>query len=167
ALYESLGPKGARAGIVDVTAGSNTARLPDGKIVPGFSAAPGFDIASGWGTINAGLFVPSLVAATRADGQESAARQQAATQLSGLELAVTISVAHIPSGSGAQLTAGGFLPGHPARLSIDGRFISVLTASSRGIVRYRISPSALRLRPGRHVVTLTSMLITETTGFSS
>jgi hypothetical protein len=34
-------------------------------------------------------------------------------------------------------------------------------------VRYRISPSALKLRPGRHVVTLTSMLITETTGFSS
>jgi len=167
ALYESLGPKGARAGIVDVTAGSNTARLPDGKIVPGFSAAPGFDIASGWGTINAGLFVPSLVAATRADGQESAARQQAATQLSGLEHAVTISVAHIPSGSGAQLTAGGFLPGHPVRLSIDGRFIAVLTASSGGTVRYRISPSALKLRPGRHVVTLTSMLITETTGFSS
>ena len=167
ALYESLGPKGARAGIVDVTAGSNTARLPDGKIVPGFSAAPGFDIASGWGTINAGLFVPSLVAATRADGQESAARQQAATQLSGLEHAVTISAAHIPSGSEAQLTAGGFLPGHPVRLSIDGRFIAVLTASSGGTVRYRISPSGLKLRPARHVVTLTSMLITETTGFSS
>jgi hypothetical protein len=111
--------------------------------------------------------VPSLVAATRADGQESAARQQAAAQLSGLGHAVTIPAKSIPSGGSAQLTAGGFLPGHPVRLSIDGRFISVLTASPAGTVRYRISPSALRLTSGHHVVTLTSMLITQTTGFSS
>ena len=32
--------------------------------MPGFTAGKGFDVASGWGTVNAAKFVPSLVAAT-------------------------------------------------------------------------------------------------------
>jgi subtilase family serine protease len=42
-------------GIVDVTSGNNSF---DG--VTGFSAAPGYDLASGWGTIDAAKFVPAL-----------------------------------------------------------------------------------------------------------
>jgi subtilase family serine protease len=56
ALYQ-LGPVGAGAGLVDVTSGDNSYAG-----VPGFSAGPGFDIASGWGTVNAAAFVPALVA---------------------------------------------------------------------------------------------------------
>ncbi|MFI5610603.1 S8 family serine peptidase [Amycolatopsis sp. NPDC051903] len=60
ALYTKLGPKGTKAGIVDVVTGDNS---QDG--VEGFTAAPGFDIASGWGTVDASVFVPALVKALR------------------------------------------------------------------------------------------------------
>jgi subtilase family serine protease len=44
-----------KTGIVDVTTGSNT--FGD---VAGYSAKPGYDLASGWGTIDAASFVPAL-----------------------------------------------------------------------------------------------------------
>jgi hypothetical protein len=166
-LYTRLGPQGTRAGIVDVVSGSNSATLPDGTVVQGYAARPGFDVASGWGTIDAARFVPSLVAATRADGEESAARRQAASELSGLEHAVTLSPVAIPAGGSAQMTAGGFLPGHPVRLSVDGRAVATLTAGPGGSVRYVLRPSALGLAAGRHVLALASMLITQTASFSS
>lgn len=49
---------GQLAGVVDVTSGNNSFNG-----VTGFAAAKGFDIVSGWGTIDAAKFVPSLVAA--------------------------------------------------------------------------------------------------------
>jgi subtilase family serine protease len=49
---------GKIAGIVDVTSGNNTFNG-----VTGFAAGKGFDIVSGWGTLDAAKFVPSLVAA--------------------------------------------------------------------------------------------------------
>ncbi|MGH3275303.1 MAG: S53 family peptidase [Streptosporangiaceae bacterium] len=61
------------AGITDILAGDNTAYLsPDGtpgdgtsgggtsQMVPGFRAAPGYDLATGTGTVNAAFFVPEL-----------------------------------------------------------------------------------------------------------
>ena len=42
-------------GIVDVTSGNNTFGG-----VTGYDAAPGYDLASGWGTIDAAKFVPAL-----------------------------------------------------------------------------------------------------------
>ena len=50
-------------GIVDVTSGNNTVSFTqNGKLrtVHGFSARPGYDLASGVGTVNAALFVPEL-----------------------------------------------------------------------------------------------------------
>ncbi|WP_243726766.1 S53 family peptidase [Actinocrispum wychmicini] len=55
ALY-ALGSGATTTGIVDVTSGSNGFNG-----VPGFSATRGFDIVSGWGTLNAATFVPALV----------------------------------------------------------------------------------------------------------
>ncbi len=59
----------ARAhGIVDVTSGNNTVSFSQGgavRTVPGFSARPGYDLASGLGTIDAQYFVPELAAAGR------------------------------------------------------------------------------------------------------
>jgi subtilase family serine protease len=46
---------GIRTGIVDVTSGNNT--FAD---VTGFDATPGYDLASGWGTVNAYKFVHAL-----------------------------------------------------------------------------------------------------------
>jgi subtilase family serine protease len=48
----------SRTGIVDVTAGDNTYGP-----VTGYAATPGYDLASGWGTIDAARFVPALARA--------------------------------------------------------------------------------------------------------
>jgi subtilase family serine protease len=52
-------------GLVDVTSGNNTVAVSQGgqqHTVQGFSAGPGYDLASGLGTVNAALFVPELAA---------------------------------------------------------------------------------------------------------
>jgi subtilase family serine protease len=50
-------------GIVRVTSGNNTVSFRQGgriRTVPGFSARPGYDLASGLGTVNGAYFVPEL-----------------------------------------------------------------------------------------------------------
>ncbi len=62
ALYK-MSALGKAAGIVDVTSGNNTVSFPQGgklHTVTGFRARPGYDLASGVGTVNAALFVPEL-----------------------------------------------------------------------------------------------------------
>jgi hypothetical protein len=162
ALYGILGPAGARAGITDVVKGNDSAPQ-----VPGLTAARGFDVASGWGTINASRFVPSLVAATRAENQEAAARQQAAAQLSRITRGIQISPGVIPAGHEAYLLDQGFLPGRPVGLYIDNVLIRTLTASTSGYVTATISPSKLKLPPGNHVLQLRSMLFNATNTFTS
>jgi subtilase family serine protease len=66
ALY-SLSASGA-PGIVDVTSGNNTVTFTQNAkthTVVGFDALPGYDIASGVGTIDAAKFVPELAQAAR------------------------------------------------------------------------------------------------------
>ena len=46
-------------GIVDIRSGSNTISAV-GHLVRGFRAGPGYDLASGVGTVNAADFVPEL-----------------------------------------------------------------------------------------------------------
>jgi subtilase family serine protease len=61
ALYR-LSAEHAR-GIVDVTTGTNTVSFPQNgttDTVTGFRARPGYDLASGVGTVDARLFVPEL-----------------------------------------------------------------------------------------------------------
>jgi subtilase family serine protease len=52
-------------GLVDVTTGNNTVEFlqPTLVEVQGYHARPGYDLASGVGTVNAALFVPELAAA--------------------------------------------------------------------------------------------------------
>jgi subtilase family serine protease len=55
-------------GLVDIVSGNNTVSFKqDGKwhTVTGFSAGPGYDLASGVGTVNAALFVPELACMAR------------------------------------------------------------------------------------------------------
>jgi hypothetical protein len=162
ALYGILGPAGARDGIADVIRGNNSA--PE---VTGFSAARGFDVASGWGTINASRFVPSLVAATRAENQEAPARHQAAAELSRITHGIQLSPAVIPAGHAAYMLAQGFLPRHPVGLYVDNVRIATLKASTSGYVTGTISPSKLKLPAGRHLLQLRSMLFTATKAFVS
>ena len=59
------GPSGAAA-FHDVTSGSNTTRLKSGKTVKGYSAGPGWDPVTGWGSPDIARLVPLLAAATPA-----------------------------------------------------------------------------------------------------
>jgi hypothetical protein len=169
ALYRALGPRGARAGIADVVKGNNSVTTPDGKtvIVPGFTAGRGFDVASGWGTLNAARFVPALAAATAASHQNQAIRAQAQARLTGLRHGVQLSAGHVPAGGTSYLLGPNFLPGHPVDFAIDGHTVATLTANALGDVTYMIDPSLLKLAPGRHTITLSGMLLTETARFTS
>lgn len=59
-IYQLLGKEDS--GIVDVTSGNNSILG-----VPGFAAGPGYDMASGVGTIDANLFVRALAGEQRGD----------------------------------------------------------------------------------------------------
>ena len=168
-LYDVLGPQGARAGISDVVSGNNSVIDPKtGQVlVPGFTAGPGFDVASGWGTIDASKFVPALVAASQGFGLDDIARQEASQELSRLEHSIRLSAGVIPAGGTSSVSDAGFLPRHPVTLAIDGTTITTLTASDRGTVSYLLNPAALGLAPGQHVLTLHSMLIITTASFRS
>ena len=142
---------------------------PDGKtvIVRGFTAAKGFDVASGWGTINAAKFVPSLAAATEASHQDQAVRAQALAELTGLQHSVQLSATHIGPGGSSYLLASNFLPGHPVNFAVDGHTVATLTANALGDVTYMIDPSLLKLSPGKQTITLSGMLLTETATFTT
>jgi hypothetical protein len=122
-------------------------------------------VATGWGTIN-GNFVPSLVAATRAAGQEAAARQQAWADLTALEHGIQFTPDTTSRSGMTYLLAGGFLPGHPVQMSIDGKAVATLRAGDLGTVTYMIAPSLLKLAPGEHTVTLGSLLLNMTGTFN-
>jgi Fe2+ transport system protein FeoA len=135
--------------------------------VPGFTAVAGFDVASGWGTVSAPVFVPALVAADKRAHNESAARAHARSELARLGKALTVTPARIGRGATARLVSAGFLPGHPVRIYVDGRRIATRHASAAGTISYVIIPARLGLTAGRHAVTLTSMLLDEHGGFVS
>ncbi len=61
-------------GIVDVTTGDNTVSFTQDNhlvTVQGYHAGPGYDLASGVGTVNAALFVPELVAQATGSGSDT------------------------------------------------------------------------------------------------
>jgi subtilase family serine protease len=151
ALYLALGPHWAKDGIIDVVSGDDSVVSDNRVVVKGYAAGRGFDVASGWGTLYAPAFVPSLVKAVNLDVQ---ARAQARAQLSALEQD-SITLTRTRSG-GYHLRATGFLPTHPVRLLLDGALVAVLTAADDGDVT-----GAITAKPGE-TVTLASMLITET-----
>jgi hypothetical protein len=130
--------------------------------VPGFTAAKGYDVASGWGTVYAPLFVPSLVSATRSANEDRTSRAQALQQLEALESGIQLSKISVPATGVTYLSAGGFLPGHPIGLYLDGHLHVNLTANPLGDVTYMFSPSLMHLRKGSHTVELESMLLNET-----
>jgi subtilase family serine protease len=159
-LYGVLGPQGSADGISDVVSGNNSLYNASGHVlVPGFSAGKGFDVASGWGTIYAPRFVPSLVAATKATDQDKVSRDQAEAQLTLLEHAVTFSPDNVAPTSMSYMLAHGFLPEHPVKLVIDNHLVATVYASVLGTVDYAIDPALLKLASGTHTVMLKSMLV--------
>ena len=103
----AIGPRGAAAGIIDVPAGyTNTAYG-----VTGFSTATGYDIASGWGTIYAPAFVPSLLAQINRQHGPFQPSRQARDLLNRLQGNVRTSAARVTGGQTVTITGNGFIPG--------------------------------------------------------
>ncbi len=161
ALYNELGPRGTQAGVSDVVTGDNGTAT-----VPGFTAGGGFDVATGWGTLDASKFVPSLVDAVR-DQHGDSPQRQAAQALSRLQHSIQLTSDNVSAGGTSYLLAGGFIPLHPVTLSVDGTAVATVTANNLGEVTSQLDPATLKLPAGKHTVTLHSLLLDETTSFRS
>ncbi len=161
-LYEVMGPRATSAGIADVVTGNNS--VPAEPVaIPGFAAGTGFDVASGWGTIDASRFVPELVGAIRAHNGPDSLQHQAADALARLQHSIALT----GNGGSTYLLAAGFLPQHPVELDIDGNHVATITANTLGSVSYAVDPALLKLSRGAHTLTLKSMLLTATTNFQT
>ncbi|MGH3780577.1 MAG: hypothetical protein ACRDRO_08080, partial [Pseudonocardiaceae bacterium] len=126
-----------------------------------FAAATGFDVASGWGTIDASRFVPELVAAIYGHNGPDSLQRQAADALARLQHSIALTA----NGDSTYLLAAGFLPQHPVELDIDGNHVATITANTLGSVSYAVDPALLKLPRGAHTLTLKSMLLTATANF--
>src|SRR4029077_15149659 len=90
----AIGPQGAAAGIIDVPAGYTDSAYG----VTGFATGPGYDLASGWGTIYAPDFVPALVAQIDSQHGPGQPSRQAQDALDQLEASISTSADKVPSG---------------------------------------------------------------------
>jgi Subtilase family len=166
ALYDVLGPRGAQAGIADIVSGNNSS-ISGTVPVPGFTATTGFDVVSGWGTVDASRFVPDLLAATRTQNGHASPQRQALDALTRLQHNIQLTSTNIGPGGTTYVLAGGFLPQHPVKLEIDNHEIATMTANTLGSVSYIVDPALLKLSRGKHTLILKSMLLTATTNFET
>lgn len=154
-LYQKLSKQAAKDGLVDVTSGNNT--FDRGGIdVPGYTAGPGYDVASGWGSVDASRFVPALAKAA----QNNPMPEQAAGALKALEHTLTITPSRtLSSTATVDVTDTGFLPGHPVTLSVDGNPLATVTADTSGNWSYSFTAAGLGLAAGPHTLSVNSMLL--------
>ena len=103
----AIGPSGAAAGIIDVPAGYTDSAYG----VTGFATGPGYDLASGWGTIYAPDFVPALVAQVDSQHGPDQPSRQALDALNQLRASVSTSADKVASGQTVTITGNGFIPG--------------------------------------------------------
>jgi subtilase family serine protease len=103
----AIGPHGASDGLIDVPAGYTDSAYG----VTGYSTGPGYDIASGWGTVYAPAFVPALVRQIdrqHGSGQPDRLAQRALDQL---RSQIQESAHKVTSGQTVTVTGNGFIPG--------------------------------------------------------
>jgi hypothetical protein len=118
ALY-AIGPRGTAAGIIDVPAGYTDSAYG----VTGYSTGPGYDIASGWGTIYAPDFVPALVAQIDRQHGPGQPSRQARHALNRLQSNISESAGEVVSGQTVTVTGHGFIPGRsPNGTTIEDGF---------------------------------------------
>lgn len=158
-LYRKLGHDPVRSGILDITSGSDGIRT-----IPGYTAAPGFDVASGWGTVDASLFAP---AAARASRDDNPLTWQARRQLDQLRDQVSLTPsATVAAAQPIDVLAHGFLPDHPVTIAIDGTTLVTITADTSGNINYAFVPTTQHIATGRHTLTIHSMLLDQTKSFT-
>jgi Subtilase family len=103
----AIGPRGAAAGIIDVPAGYTDSAYG----VTGYSTGPGYDIASGWGTIYAPNFVPALVRQIDSQHGPSQPSRIAQNELNRLRSNIGESAYKATRGQTVTITGKGFIPG--------------------------------------------------------
>lgn len=165
-LYDVLGPRAAPAGIVDIVTGDNSVTGQTAP-VPGLRATMGFDVASGWGTIDASKFVPQLVTASRAQDLSDSLQAQARNALTRLQHSIQLTSTDLAPGGSTYLRAAGFLPQHPVEVDIDDRKVATITTSTTGSIAYTLDSSRLKLASGTHTLAVKSMLLTAATTFQT
>jgi hypothetical protein len=115
----AIGPRGAAAGIIDVPAGYTDSAYG----VTGYPTGPGYDIASGWGTIYAPAFVPALVAQIDHQHGWDQPSRQARHALNQLQADISTSAYEVASGQTVTVTGNGFIPGRsPNGTTIEDGF---------------------------------------------
>jgi hypothetical protein len=102
----TLGLAGGDNGILDVTGGESNSV----QGVAGYSTADGYDIASGWGTIDASTFVPALVGQVQKTGASQ--RQTAIDELARRESDISVVS---QTASVVKIAANGYIPGESPR----------------------------------------------------
>jgi subtilase family protein len=103
----AIGPRGAAAGIIDVPAGYTDSAYG----VTGYATGPGYDIASGWGTIYAPAFVPSLVGQINRQHGPFQPSRLAWHELNRLQSNISESAGRVASGQTVTVTGNGFISG--------------------------------------------------------
>jgi subtilase family serine protease len=161
ALYDDLGPEGLSAGIVDITQGNNNANG-----VTGYSAGPGYDIATGWGTVNAGSFVPALAQAVSQVPQNGSTQQEAEQDLTALETTGHVSPSIDKPTDSLTVTSTGFLPEHPVTVSVDSQQVSTVDADGNADLDFTLPLASLGLQPGPHTIELQGMLLSQNIPFT-
>ena len=156
-LYTDLGRDPVASGLVDVTTGDNSAYG-----VTGFAAGPGYDVATGWGTVDAARFVPALASAAATAPDRDALTVAAYDELATVTHSAFAGPSSIERTQPRTITARGFLPGHPVRVAVGPVPVATVMADGQGQVTWSATPRSLGLAPGAHVVTLTGMLLTQT-----
>lgn len=158
-LYRKLGHDAARNGILDITSGNDA--IGD---IPGYTAAPGFDVASGWGTVDASLFAPAAARASRDDNPMTRAARQQLDQLRD-QVSLTPSTTVAPA-QPIDVLAHGFLPDHPVTIAIDGTTLATVIADASGNINVAFIPNKQNLATGRHMLTIHSMLLDQSKSFT-
>ncbi len=158
-LYDKLGKDPAANGLIDVTSGNNT----EGSI-PGYTAGPGYDVASGWGTVDASIFVPALVKNADDDSHGGKLGRDASKALTAMEDTLSITPSHTLSSTATLLvTSTGFLPGHPVTISVDGTALTTVTADTSGNITYSFTAAKAGIAAGDHQISIHSMLLDQST----
>jgi len=103
----AIGPQGAADGIIDVPAGYTDTAYG----VTGFATGPGYDIASGWGTIYAPNFVPALVNQIDSMHGPDRTSRQAHHLLLALDRNISASPRKAVVGQTVTISGNGFIPG--------------------------------------------------------
>ncbi len=64
------------------------------------------------------------------------------------------------------VTDTGFLPDHPVTIAVDGTPLATVTADTSGNWSYSFTAAAKNLAAGQHTLTVSSMLLQQSTTFT-